>query len=297
MPSPPSLGAVTSPFGMRVHPITGVYRMHFGEDTIGDGNFAPVSGTVVFAGYDTTGYGLGLAVGIRETARPDRIWWSGHHARLDVKVGYKVIERRTRIGLIGRTGAASGIHCHQECRVGGTSRPVSGTAINPRPLYVAGGGGGGGGINQEDTMSAIIKVSKAGTPTFMRLAEGGMKVQETTSTTTAGRWKEDIGWPDTKKAITGDTASTLLSWWNRTIADNVAAQEAIVARVVAGALNVEINVPPITEEQLDALAAKVAAEIEFPDFPDEDDIAEAVADETEQRERERLAAQIPSDQQ
>lgn len=149
MPKPPSLGIVTSAWGMRRHPITGVYRMHYGEDTNGDGNYAPVSGTVVFAGYDTTGMGFGYAVGIRETANPDRIWWTAHHSSLSVKVGYRVIERRTRIGPMGQSGAATGAHAHQEVRVGGTARPGSGTAINPRPLYTSGGGASGGGIIDE----------------------------------------------------------------------------------------------------------------------------------------------------
>lgn len=154
---------------MRWHPITNTYRMHYGEDTIGSGNFAPISGTVVFAGYDTTGHGYGLVVGIRETARPSYIWWTAHHASLAVAVGHKVIERRSDTGPQGRTGAATGIHAHQEVRVGGTSRPGSGTAINPRPLYTSGGGSGGGGIdNPEEEEVSILVTAKdqPGKPTF-----------------------------------------------------------------------------------------------------------------------------------
>jgi hypothetical protein len=170
MPKPPSLGIVTSAFGMRRHPITGVWRMHWGEDTDGTGNFAPVSGTVVFAGLDTTGHGFGLAVGIRETANPSRIWWTAHHDSLAVKVGYRVIERRTPIGPMGDTGAATGDHAHQEVRVGGTATPGSGTAVNPRPLYTTGGGSGAGGIingPEEDDVSILVTASaQAGKPTY-----------------------------------------------------------------------------------------------------------------------------------
>ena len=167
MPQPPSLGAVSSPYGMRVNPNDGVWRMHYGEDTLGEGNYAPATGTVVFAGWDKTGTGLGWAVGVRETMNPSVIWWVAHHGTtalwspLKVSVGSKVSQRFTYLGPKGSTGAAKGDHAHTERRVNGAERPGSGTATNPRSYY--GGGFSGGGITpipdfveEEDDMSIRV---------------------------------------------------------------------------------------------------------------------------------------------
>lgn len=115
--------------------------MHYGEDTLGEGNYAPVNGTVVYARYDNTGTGLGYAVGVRETAHPDVIWWVAHHASISVSVGEIVSEGRTKLGVKGASGAAQGVHCHTERRVGGLARPGSGTATNPRDYYTSTAGG------------------------------------------------------------------------------------------------------------------------------------------------------------
>lgn len=125
-----------------MHPISGVERMHYGEDTVGAGNWAPVTGTVLFAGYDTSGAGFGNAVAIREKANPRYVWWCAHHASLAVHVGQEVTEGTTRLGVLGATGAATGPHVHTECRDGGSARPLVGTAINPRSRYTTTAGGG-----------------------------------------------------------------------------------------------------------------------------------------------------------
>jgi hypothetical protein len=126
---------------MRINPNDGIYRMHYGEDTLGEGNYAPVTGTVVFAAYDYTGTGLGYAVGVRESANPSVIWWVAHHASLNVSVGQSVTEAVTKLGVKGSSGAAQGVHCHTERRVGGAARPGSGTATNPRSYYTNTAGG------------------------------------------------------------------------------------------------------------------------------------------------------------
>jgi len=121
---------VTSPYGWRVHPITGVETFHYGEDTVGDGNFAPVTGQVIFAGYYG---GLGYLVTIREDATT--IWLVGHHASLAVAAGDWVIEDVTFTGPTGATGAATGIHAHTERRLSRLDSPQAGTATNPRDYY------------------------------------------------------------------------------------------------------------------------------------------------------------------
>jgi hypothetical protein len=120
---------------MRINPNDGRYRMHYGEDTLGAGNYAPVDGVVVFAGYDHTGTGLGYAVGIREAADSSVIWWVAHHASLAVTVGDITREGATFLGVKGASGAAKGVHCHTERRVSGAARPGSGRATDPRDYY------------------------------------------------------------------------------------------------------------------------------------------------------------------
>lgn len=137
---------------MRINPNDGKYRMHYGEDTKSPGNYAPVTGTVVFAALDKTGTGLGQAVGIREAANPTVIWWVAHNAALRVAVGQAVTQGKTYLGATGETGAAKGIHCHTERRVGGAPVPGSGKATNPRDYYGSSTPAGGGTDGIEDDM-------------------------------------------------------------------------------------------------------------------------------------------------
>jgi hypothetical protein len=138
---------------MRINPNDGVYRMHYGEDTLGVGNYAPVSGTVVFAGYDRTGTGLGWCVGIQQDGTgtatvPQVIWWIAHHGEsatvnpLLVSVNQHVTEGKTYLGPKGESGAAKGVHCHTERRYGGLAVPGTGQATNPRDYYTSTAGGG-----------------------------------------------------------------------------------------------------------------------------------------------------------
>lgn len=162
MPTPPSRGPVSSPYGMRINPNDGIYRMHYGEDTLGEGNYAPVTGTVVFSGYDNTGTGLGYAVGIREDAHPSVIWWVAHHSSLEVGVGDRTREAITYLGAKGESGAAKGVHCHTERRVGGVARPGSGVATNPRSFYTNTAGSGVTPISRKKNKMHIIWTTAGG---------------------------------------------------------------------------------------------------------------------------------------
>lgn len=179
MPQPPSLGGVTSPFGMRTNPNDGKYRMHYGEDTIGTGNYAPVTGTVVFAGFDNTGTGLGWAVGIREDDDPNVIWWVAHHGStpkinpLVVSVGETVRERASYLGPSGTSGAAKGRHAHTERREGGAARPGSGSAADPREAYDASGSGGSGRPVRRKGSDMALMFYKTGTSPVLYAIAGG----------------------------------------------------------------------------------------------------------------------------
>jgi murein DD-endopeptidase MepM/ murein hydrolase activator NlpD len=105
----PSTGPVTSNFGMRTHPITGVYKLHTGTDfAVGDGNaYAARAGTVV--GSEWSGWGGNLVTidhGDVETRY-------AHLSQRYVSDGDRVAAG-TIVGLIGSTGMATGPHLHFE---------------------------------------------------------------------------------------------------------------------------------------------------------------------------------------
>jgi murein DD-endopeptidase MepM/ murein hydrolase activator NlpD len=116
----PVPGPVTSPFGMRVHPITHVYKLHSGTDfhaACGAPIRAALSGTVISAG-PTPAYGNRTVVddgslsGIRLTTTYN------HQSRLDVRPGQHIVRGQV-IGLVGRTGYATGCHLHLEVLLDG----------------------------------------------------------------------------------------------------------------------------------------------------------------------------------
>jgi murein DD-endopeptidase MepM/ murein hydrolase activator NlpD len=117
---------ITSRFGWRTHPLTGMRRFHSGVD-IGAPTGAPVvaslSGTVVSAGWNG-GYGKAVVIqqpnGVRQTLY-------GHLSEISVQAG-QTIEQGTVLGLVGSTGNSTGPHLHYEDRVPNGSNWV---AIDP----------------------------------------------------------------------------------------------------------------------------------------------------------------------
>ena len=107
---------ITSPFGMRTHPILGVRRMHNGTDFDCVKNqpiWAAKKGKVIFAG--TKGY-YGKTV-ILEHEGPVLTLYA-HLNELLVSDGMEV-ETGDLIGKCGTTGRSTGNHLHFEVRTGG----------------------------------------------------------------------------------------------------------------------------------------------------------------------------------
>jgi murein DD-endopeptidase MepM/ murein hydrolase activator NlpD len=121
---------VTSPFGKRIHPITGDLRMHTGVDlraAEGVPIRAAAGGIVREAGHRG---GYGNAVEIDHGDGTSTLY--AHASALLVKPGQRV-ERGEAVGLVGHTGQATGPHLHFELRRHG--RPVDPTAVDlPIPL-------------------------------------------------------------------------------------------------------------------------------------------------------------------
>lgn len=115
----PVPGAVSSPFGYRVHPIFGTRRLHTGWDmraASGDPIVAVADGVVVSA---SVRGGYGNAVVIDHGGGFATLY--AHQSSMAVGAGQQVSQGQV-IGYVGCTGYCTGPHLHFETRVGG--RPV-----------------------------------------------------------------------------------------------------------------------------------------------------------------------------
>lgn len=115
-------GRVTSVFGYRKSPFTGVKSFHSGIDiasTYGTQIVAVADGVVVFSGW-RGGYGWFVLIEHKHGYQTGY----GHNSKLLVDSGAKV-KRGQVIALMGNTGRTTGIHSHFEVR-------ISGEATNPR---------------------------------------------------------------------------------------------------------------------------------------------------------------------
>ena len=114
----PAVGPITSPFGMRKHPITGVYKLHTGTDfgvPCGTVVQAARAGTVIQA-YVDPAYGLRTVIshGVVDGALLTTTY--NHQSRIDVQVG-QTVNVGDPIGLSGTTGYSTGCHLHFELLV------------------------------------------------------------------------------------------------------------------------------------------------------------------------------------
>ena len=113
----PGYTNITSPFGMRYHPILKVNKLHTGEDIgapYGATIVAADGGTVIFAGWLGA---YGNAIIIDHGAGLSTLY--GHQSLLLVNVGDTVFKGQT-IGKVGSTGWSTGAHLHFEVRKDGT---------------------------------------------------------------------------------------------------------------------------------------------------------------------------------
>ncbi|MEO6604036.1 MAG: peptidoglycan DD-metalloendopeptidase family protein [Aeromicrobium sp.] len=102
-------GPITSPFGMRVHPVTGVRKLHDGTDfgvACGTAVHAAAAGTVVER---SGGSAYGKRIVIRH--RPGFETSYNHLSRQSVTVGDRVSPSEV-IGQSGNTGLSTGCHLH-----------------------------------------------------------------------------------------------------------------------------------------------------------------------------------------
>jgi murein DD-endopeptidase MepM/ murein hydrolase activator NlpD len=98
-------------FGMRIHPVLNILKMHEGIDIItevGTSVFAPGKGIIDFIGNKA---GYGLCVEINHGFGYTTLY--GHLSSANVQIGQKVL-RGTLIAKTGNSGLSSGPHLHYE---------------------------------------------------------------------------------------------------------------------------------------------------------------------------------------
>lgn len=108
---------ITSPFGFRIHPVTGYYTGHTGVDigcSYGSPVYAAADGTVILASGSYGGYGV--AVIIDHGSGISTLY--GHNSSLNVSAGQQV-KRGQVIASSGSSGVSTGPHLHFEVRING----------------------------------------------------------------------------------------------------------------------------------------------------------------------------------
>lgn len=112
----PGYTLITSPYGMRTHPITGVYKLHTGTDIsapMGTDFIAANDGVVAKAEYN---FAYGNMVMINHGGGVSTLY--AHGSQILVEVGQSV-KRGEPVLKVGSTGYSTGPHAHFEVRING----------------------------------------------------------------------------------------------------------------------------------------------------------------------------------
>lgn len=121
----PASQRITSNFGMRRHPISGVHRLHGGMDVgapQGTNIVAAESGVVISAGWQ---YSYGNTVVIDHGGGMQTLYAHIRNGGINVSVG-QTVQRGQKIAEVGSTGDSTGPHLHFEVI-------LNGDRVNPAP--------------------------------------------------------------------------------------------------------------------------------------------------------------------
>ena len=122
---------ISSEYGWRKNPVSGVNRLHAGIDLAAPGGtpiYAAASGYVQVAGWSSGGYGNYVI--IYHGSMSDGNAYStlyGHMRSVATSAG-KYVKQGELIGYVGSTGNSTGNHLHLEVWKGGSKA----NAVNPR---------------------------------------------------------------------------------------------------------------------------------------------------------------------
>ncbi len=114
----PLKGEITSPFGVRTHPISGDLRFHAGIDIaaeMGSNIYSAFDGEIIVADYDKWN---GNYLKIKHDNNITTIYC--HCEKLNVKKGQKIRAGEV-VATVGSTGSSTGPHLHFELRINNIS--------------------------------------------------------------------------------------------------------------------------------------------------------------------------------
>ncbi|MDW7617375.1 lysozyme family protein [Peribacillus simplex] len=122
----PIIGSITSNFGYRIHPITGVPKLHAGTDFSCGHKPVPIyaakAGKVITAGWqdpNNHSEGYGQRINIKHFDGLESVY--AHLSKFSVQTGQKVSQGQ-QIGNCGTTGSSTGMHLHFEIVVNGQKK-------------------------------------------------------------------------------------------------------------------------------------------------------------------------------
>ncbi|MDX2049652.1 MAG: M23 family metallopeptidase [Rickettsiaceae bacterium] len=128
---PVSKGRITSKFGIRKHPVLGFKQMHKGVDfaaPVGTPIKAAADGVVKYMGYNGS---YGNMIKLSHNSSAITVYAHASKFAPKISVGSRVIKGQV-IAYVGRSGRATGAHCHYELI-------VNGKHVNPISNHVAPG--------------------------------------------------------------------------------------------------------------------------------------------------------------
>lgn len=123
---------ITSGYGVRIHPVRGVYKRHTGVDlqaSVGSPIYAPADGRVLKACHYS---GYGKYIRLNHSGGVDTAY--GHLSRMIVRPGQRVRQGQV-LGYVGLTGVTTGPHLHYEViKNGKFINPMSVVRQEPQKL-------------------------------------------------------------------------------------------------------------------------------------------------------------------
>lgn len=158
---PTDARTITSPYGMRIHPITGVARMHTGVDIgapAGAEIHAVLSGIVVLAQSEAASNGYGNFVCVRHSQQLTTCY--AHMQSVPTLTVGSPVAQGTTVGRVGSTGQSTAPHLHFEVRLGPTG---SSPTTDPAP-YLNGAASFSGNNGGMDDIAANACLNTGGTP-------------------------------------------------------------------------------------------------------------------------------------
>jgi murein DD-endopeptidase MepM/ murein hydrolase activator NlpD len=125
----PGRGFITSPYGMRMHPILHYVKLHTGTDfSVADGiSYAADDGVVLITEFNVA-YGNMTVIDHGTVGGVHMTTLYAHQAAFGVRPGDRVVKGQP-IGVIGATGYATGPHLHFEVR-------INGNPVDPAPFLM-----------------------------------------------------------------------------------------------------------------------------------------------------------------